>query len=425
MLRNLLLTLSLGAAVAVMGAEEKLIIVDEGTWQTDNGRLSYFADGKMVSNEWFRETNGKKLGDTPADIIQVKENLIAIAVRNSNLVQLIDNDGKAVGEVDELPNLRCLATDGRYLYVTSYAHECQTTSGLKTFTKGFVAKIDPETLSIIDAVETGYEPEGIAFYDGHLFVANSGGYSFQEDHDYETTVYIFDAEKMKKTGEVDTGKPNLYGRISLADRYLCINSAGNYYDVAGCGIILDCEKALKNEEKAFAVIPYVVTYNCTADNSTFYAIGSEYSFTAGGYEYTCLTLNASEILSSGGKDGYSLSLPGTMKQDVEKMESPYGIYVNPYTQMIYATDAGSYGSSGKLYQWSAKGELKGSYAAYINPGWFLALCPDSQLNGIDEIEAEEGVALPGSAIYDLLGRKVKTPVSGGIYIREGKKFIQK
>lgn len=421
MIKTLLFTFALGVAVTALGAEEKLIVVNEGSWQADNGRLSYLADGQIVSNKWFREVNGYKLGDTPADIIQVNDNLIAIAVRNSNLIQFIRNDGTAVAAVEDLPNLRCLATDGSYVYATSYAHECETSAGVQTFEKGFVAKIDIKDFSVCAACEVGFEPEGISYYEGKLFVANSGGYSFQEDHDYESTVYILDCAEMKKTGEIETGHPNLYGRISKAGKYLCINSAGNYYDVPGCGLILDCEKALVNTAGCFAAIPYVVTYNCTAQNDTFLAIGSEYSFTEGGYKYTCLTLDPAKIMDSNGGEGYSKTLPGTMAQDIEKMESPYGIYMNPYTGMLYATDAGTYGSAGKLYQWSAQGEFITQYPVYINPGWFLALRPDSQENAVDQIRVPEATDAP---TYDLMGRRISAPVRGQIYISNGKKFIK-
>ena len=59
------------AALAVLPsvAQERIILLNEGNWQADNGRVSYFENGTMVSNQWFREKNGYKLGDTPNDII--------------------------------------------------------------------------------------------------------------------------------------------------------------------------------------------------------------------------------------------------------------------------------------------------------------------------------------------------------------------
>lgn len=84
-----LLTLWLTAA----SAQEKLIVLNEGVWQADNGRLSYFENGTIVSNQWYRDKNGTKLGDTPNDIIQINDNLIAIALNWSNIVQFMTPRG--------------------------------------------------------------------------------------------------------------------------------------------------------------------------------------------------------------------------------------------------------------------------------------------------------------------------------------------
>ena len=98
-----------------MSAQERIIRLNEGNWQADNGRMTYFEDGRVVSNQWFRDKNGYKLGDTPNDIIQINDNLIAIAINWSNIVQFITTEGKAVAATEDVPNNRKLASDGRYV----------------------------------------------------------------------------------------------------------------------------------------------------------------------------------------------------------------------------------------------------------------------------------------------------------------------
>ena len=98
-------------------AQERVILLNEGMWQADNGRLSYFENGAIVSNQWFRDMNGYKLGDTPNDIIQINPDLIAIAINWSNIVQFIRPDGVAVAATEDIPNNRRLCTDGQYVYV--------------------------------------------------------------------------------------------------------------------------------------------------------------------------------------------------------------------------------------------------------------------------------------------------------------------
>ena len=409
------------------GAKEKIIILDEGNWQTDNGRLSYFEDGNIVSNKWFRDNNGYKLGDTPNDIIQISDNLLAIAINWSNIIQFITPEGKAVAATEDVPNNRRLATDGKYVYVSSYGHECGTVSGTKYFTKGYVAKIDVATFKVVDAVEVGYEPEGIAYYQGFLFVANTGGYAFQEDHAYETTVSVINATTMKVEKTIDTGVINLYGTMSQSGQYLCINSPGDYYDVDACSVIFDCQRALDGRSDCFCRLPYAATYNTVTRDGMFYAVGSRYSYYTGEYAFNYATIDPAEVMRTEGVVGITEALPGTVLADLKKMTSPYDIYVNPYTGYIYATDAASFAEGGTLYQWNADGQLQGTWKVYINPAHLLALPPDGQhFTGISDITvaANDVTSSATAAHYNLSGQRI-APTAKGLHVVKGKKVIVK
>jgi len=236
--------------------------------------------------------------------------------------------------------------------------------------------------TVVATSEVGYEPEGIALYKGHLFVANTGGYAEQEsDHDYETTVSIIDAATMAVVKTIDTHVPNLYGEMSQSGRYLCINSPGDYYEVPPCGIVFDCEKALNGDEDCFVVFNYPVTYNTATPDGKFLAVGSAFSYITGEYEFSQLTINPKTMIETGGQSGLEQTLPGSLKDDFVNMSQPYGIYVNPYSGYIYGSDAGSFEGAGYLYQWSPDGLLLGKHRVYINPGHFLALPSGEALSG--------------------------------------------
>jgi len=405
-------------------AQERIILLNEGMWQADNGRVSYFEDGSIVSNQWFRDKNGYKLGDTPNDIIQVNENLIAIAINWSNIVQFIRPDGTAVAATEDIPNNRRLCSDGRYVYVSSYGHECETIYGTQYFDRGYVAKIDLSSFQVVATCEVGYEPEGIALYKGRLFIANTGGYAEQEgDHDFETTVSIVNAETMTLERNIDTGVSNLYGEMSQSGRYLCINSPGDYYETPPCGLIFDCEKALKGE-KCFVVFNYPVTYNTTTLDGKFFAIGSAFSYITGQYEFSYLTIDPMTFITTSGQSGLVHSLPGTLAADFMNMEQPYGIYVNPYSGYIYGTDAGSFEGAGYLYQWSPQGKLLGKHKVYINPGHFLALPPADWESCIRNLTPNSYPSR--EEIYDLQGRRIDNAnqlKKGTIYVKSGKKTL--
>jgi DNA-binding beta-propeller fold protein YncE len=405
--------------------QERIILLNEGNWQADNGKISYFEDGRVLSNQWFRDVNKRKLGDTPNDIIQINKNLIAITINWSNIIQFISPDGKRVAETEDVPNNRKLATDGKYVYVSSYGHECGTIFGYVTFTKGYVAKIDIETFKVVATCEVGYEPEGIAYYNGYLFVANTGGYAFQEDHEYETTVSIINAETMQIEKNIDTGQINLYGKLSQSGQYLCINSPGDYYDIPAATVIFDCEKALAGGDDCFVLLEYASTYSCTMLDGNFLAIGARFSYYTNEYKFNYLVIDPHEVIITDGAGGVNESLPGTMLADLKALGMPYGVYVNPYTGYIYATDAGSFAAAGALVQWSPDGTFLGRHKVYINPAHFLALPPDGvDFTGIEQI-ADGYKSTKTDGVYDLRGMRVGTAPTEGVYIQNGKKIFKR
>lgn len=327
-----------------------VLVLCEGLWGMDNASISYI-DSTSVTNYWFRQQNpGMKLGDTANDIIQVNDTLIAISVNWSNIIQYIHPDGTAVAATEDIPNNRRLATDGQYLYCTSYANQ------------GYVAKIDLRTKQIVDSCTTGYEPEGVAYYDGRLYVANTGGYASSGGHAYESTVSVIDAATMTELRRIDTGCINLYGTMSQSGQYLCINSAGDYYNIAPKTVIMN----MKTEE--IKVFDFPATYNCEF-GGIFYTIGSAYSYVTGEYEYSIHTINPASLTATEGLGEYSKA-----EETIKQMTSPYGIYISPYSGRLYVSDARSNVLNGYIYEFSSDGSLlRKILLEGLNPAHFLAL----------------------------------------------------
>jgi hypothetical protein len=267
---------------------DRLLILCEGLWGMNNASLSLLDHG-VLTNHWFRQQNpGERLGDTANDILQVNDTLIAISVNWSNIVQYIRPDGTAIAATENIPNNRRLATDGRgYLYVTSYADH------------GYVAKIDLTTKLVVDTCHVGYEPEGIAYYDGRLYVANTGGYSTQtQDHGYEQTISVVDAQTMRELRRIDTGCKNLYGKVAQWREWLCINAAGDMYNTPPHTVVLN----MASEE--FRVFDFPSTYCCAAQGR-FYCLGSAYSHLTGEYAYSTHTIALPSLAASEGLADYA------------------------------------------------------------------------------------------------------------------------
>lgn len=350
--------------------DENIIILNEGSWQSDNGQVS-FIHNHRITNNWFASINGTKIGDTPQDVLYIpSKNMVVISVNWSNIVYFINTDGRIIAQTENIPNCRALATDGDYVYITSYAHEAADGN---TYEGGYVAKIDLNTFQVVQTYGVGYEPEGIAYYNGKVYVANTGGYAFQESHSYEHTVSVIDVI----TGNVETvditdsdGSPviNLYGEMSQVGPYLCINSPGDYTSISPATVIFDCRD---NSYEVKREVP--CTYNTVTSEGKFLTIGSYFSYNTGAYQYNIATIDP---VTKESQEGFVVNNKEveSFRSTIESMQNPYCVYINPYTNHCYATDAASYASSGVVYEWDDKGNLVGEpLNCYINPGHMCAI----------------------------------------------------
>lgn len=356
-----------------VSSEEYVILLNEGNWQSDNGQVSLIKNHE-ITNQWFRTINNTKIGDTPEDIIYIPEkNLLAISVNWSNIIYFIRPDGKLVAQTENIPNCRHMCVDDRgYLYITSYAHD--TALG-ETYERGYVAKVDLNNYNIVSTIEVGYEPEGIAFYDGKLFVANTGGYAFSESHSYEHTVSVIDCLTWTKLQDVEiltkSGAPviNLYGEMSQCGPYLCINSPGDYNTVSPATVIFNCTD---NSYNVIEGIP--CTYNTTTVNNKFFTVGSQFSYSTNEYVYYVNTIDPVTMEMVNGFERPDGTLSEVPYNVISKMQNPYCVYCNPYTGHLYVVDAKSYTSAADVFEFDANGDQVGSaLAAYINPGHMIAV----------------------------------------------------
>lgn len=362
-----------------------VFLLEEGNWQSDNGQMSLITPNGIV-NHWFSTNTGFKIGDTPEDILYVpSRNILVITVNWSNIVYFITPTGELLAQTENVPNCRHIATDGDYVYVTSYAH---TTALGEVYTKGYVAKISLDDFQVKSTCEVGYEPEGIAYYNGSLFIANTGGYAFSENHDYEHHLSQVDAETMS---EVDTFNIvnskgefviNLYGELSQSGEFICFNSPGDYYDVEPSIVIFNCET---KEYTVYEEIP--ATYNTTLVSGNFFVIGSYFTYNTGSYVYCVATINPkTQECVKGMYELPSGDYTAICDSLVNIMTNPYCAYQNPYTGHLFMTDATSFASPGRVYEIDDKGNLvylndkKLSYrSCYINPGHMVAV-PSTAIN---------------------------------------------
>ncbi len=134
------------------------ILLYEGSFNQNNADFTTFNEGAITADVFYK-ANGKKLGDTATDMMEVGD-YYYIAVNNSNYVSMIDDDTYVEKASRALYQPRYLASDGNFLYVSTYGQK--------------VYKLSLIDLSLVDSVAVGSYTEGLAIENNYLLAANSG-----------------------------------------------------------------------------------------------------------------------------------------------------------------------------------------------------------------------------------------------------------
>ena len=331
-------------------ATKGIFVLNEGQQGTNKASIDYFdySNGKFYLN-LFPTINPQVtlgLGDTGNDIQVYKDKVYAV-VNGSNLVEVMNaKTGKHLAAI-EIPACRSIAFNGNYAYVSSYADPNDQTS---TTTKGSVYKVNLKTNAVETTVQVGYQPEGIAFSNGKIFVANSGGYMYPN---YDNTISVVNPETMTVEKTITAGI-NL-GKVTLdASNNLYVISTGNYSTISSKIYVINTADAALSDSIDTRVSSFA------ASGDKLYIIGVEYK--APTYEATTsysLYYTKTKTISATG-----FITDGTDAQ----ITMPYCLAVNPETKEIFVCDAKNYKTPGEIICYSPEGKLKWKATTGLIPG---------------------------------------------------------
>ena len=337
---------------------QKLFVLNEGGMGSNNATLDFlrFSDGKYITGA-FKKMNPEiaaGLGDVGNDIAIHGEEAW-IVVNNSGIVEVISAYEETEIAAIKVPTPRNIAFDNTYAYVTSWAGAYVTYGADYSVAdsknpKGQVYRINLGTKKVEGSVEVGYQPEGIACYNGKLYVANSGGIASQlpPTYSYDNTVSVIDAAsfKVEKTVEVQVNLKNVY---SDGKGNIYVTTLGNYSDVHSGLYML---KAAAPEQVNW-VADYVSVSALCGD--TVYCIGtdSEYDWSGAPHTYSAWSV------TGGTKKALSLTLTET---------TPYGLAVLDADTFLLG-DAGDYFNPGTVSCYY-KGTKRWNVTAGVCPGHF-------------------------------------------------------
>ena len=280
----------------------------------------------------------KELGDVGNDV-KVNGSQLWLVINCSHKVEVCTVDSCRKRAKIDIPNCRYVTFHDRYAYVSSYVGPVSINENAP---RGRVYKVDTLTFQKVDSVVVGYQPEELAVVGGKLYVANSGGYRVP---DYDRTVSVVDLATFREERQINVA-PNLH-RLR-ADKYgqLWVTSRGDYFDSHSKIYCLrpDTQGVMQLTDS----IDTAASDLCLVGDSLYF-YGSEFSFQL---RRNVVTYG---IVNVGTHQLVTTQL--TQAPEIETVEMPYGIIVNPQDRDFYIMDAKNYVSSGELLHFRADGSF--------------------------------------------------------------------
>ena len=150
------------------GYKKGVFISCEGAFNTNNGSVSWYdTDSAGMTNNLFEMINGRPAGDVIQSFALAGDYGVIVA-NNSGKLEIVDLETfESTGTVTGLSYPRYFAYTGSgtgYVSNGSFAGE--------------VYKIDVKSATVTDTIYVGMGPEQILPVNGNLFVANSGGWGY-------------------------------------------------------------------------------------------------------------------------------------------------------------------------------------------------------------------------------------------------------
>lgn len=321
----------------ISSSERGLFICNEGNFQYGNATLSYYdPQTKSVENEIFYRANAMKLGDVAQSMI-IYNGIGWVVVNNSHVVFAIDpTTFKEVGRITGL-------TSPRYIHFVSDD-------------KAYITQIWDNRIFIINPKRyevTGYieVPDMTSEQGSTEQMVQLGKYLYVNCWSYQNRLLKIDTETDSIVAELEVG---------IQPTSLALDCNGKLWTVTDGG---------------YEGSPY--GYEAPAlyriDPESF-TIEKQFSFRKGDAPSEVQINGRGDTLYWINDDIWSMSVDADRVPVRPFLDSRgtiyYGLTVDPKSDEVYIADAVDYTQQGKIYRYSARGELLDEFYVGIIPGAF-------------------------------------------------------
>ena len=318
-------------------SERGLFICNEGNFQYGNATLSYYdPTTKTVENEIFYRANAMKLGDVAQSMI-IHNGIGWVVVNNSHVVFAIDpTTFKEVGRITGL-------TSPRYIHFVSDD-------------KAYITQIWDNRIFIINPKRyevTGYieVPDMTSEQGSTEQMVQLGKYLYVNCWSYQNRLLKIDTETDSIVAELEVG---------IQPTSLALDCNGKLWTVTDGGY----------EGSPYG---YEAPSLYRIDPESF-TIEKQFSFRKGDAPSEVQINGRGDTLYWINDDIWSMSVDADRVPVRPFLDSRgtiyYGLTVDPKSDEVYIADAVDYTQQGKIYRYSASGELLDEFYVGIIPGAF-------------------------------------------------------
>lgn len=324
--------------IVIDGFNNGIVVLCEGLFQQNNSSMSWISKSdQSVSNGIFHAANDRYLGDTGNDLLQYG-NKIYVAVNASSTIEILDaNSLKAANQV--LMESGGVAKQPRYL--ESYAGKVYVSCF-----DGFVDVLDTVTGAVLNRINVGMNPDGMARSNDRLYVSNSGGLNMPM---MDSTVSVVDLNTDSELTKVTVGlNPGDIEVSSNGDIYVI--ARGDYGSVPAKLVKIDpttwqTTDLLTDvlEINPFGINEFLITY----ENGSGVSIGV--------FNTISDQITTTNLINTSG------------------ITTVYEVVYNAQDQLIYVLDAMGYTNTGYVRAYDLNGSHVKDYHVGLNPTDIIVL----------------------------------------------------
>ena len=314
-----------------------IFIVNEGTFGSSNGSISWYnPDEMLVTNNIFEYSNGRPVGDV-VQSFGIAGAYGFIVVNNSQKVEIVNlRDFSTRGVIGGLSYPRFFVANETHGFISNGNME------------GTVIVVDLIGFEKIAEIPVGYGPEQMAIAGDFLYVANSGGWS------YDNTVSVIDINTKQVVKTIEVGDIPFALQKDNQDNLWVLSRGKVVYDFDTWEIIEETDSRLVK----INTVSNEVISNTVVGETGDYTWPNSLSVSG---DRSTLFMNESGGIYSVIASTSTISTTPVMTGSFQSFA------VNPLTKEFFCLKIPNYTSSGSLEIYSEVGVITGEFIVGIAP----------------------------------------------------------